>query len=113
RSPRILTSESLQLDFERGRIAFHKLSHEVLLTRHVFSDFFDVVEIVRERSVNVAKSYRWNLFDNLIGRHGHVLVPDNNIHHAHAMPRDAGFAAANARCSCDSLGYYFAHVPPV
>jgi hypothetical protein len=72
------------------------LRHKRHLSLHFLLDLVDVVEKVRKGGVDVGESDAWNVVDDLIGFHAHVLMPNDNIEHTHTMTDDTGLAAAYA-----------------
>jgi hypothetical protein len=66
-------------------------------------NFFDVIEVVGESTMNVSESDRRDVGDDFVGRQALVLIPDHNVLHPNAMATDASPAAGGFGCFDDSL----------
>lgn len=73
-----------------------ELVREFALGSHLLLDIVDVIEVVGEGRVDVGKSDRRNIGDDLVGSHALMLMPHDDIDHTDTVAGDAGLAAANA-----------------
>jgi hypothetical protein len=86
----------------RGVVAAEFFRLRALLP-HLLLDFVDVIEIVGKRRVNVRKSYRRRVGNDLIGGHVLMLMPHYNVDHSNPMPSYAGLSTANSRRAGDPV----------
>jgi hypothetical protein len=82
---------------KRRGLAAARLFRQGTLLPHLLLDFINVIEMVGKGRVNVCKSDRGRMRNDLIRGHMLMLVPRDNIEHAHTMSGDAGLPAADIR----------------
>lgn len=78
---------------------------DVLVAANVIANLCNIVKVVSKGSMDVAQNKLRISRDYLIRAHGQIFVPDDDVHHADSMARNAGFSALNARTFCDALCY--------
>jgi hypothetical protein len=96
RSGRFFQACLAQPGFQQRRVIAPDRRHEFPFSAHFLLDLRNVVEIVCESGVDVGKSDRRDVRDDLVGFHTQVFVPNHDIEHTHAMAGNAGFAPAYA-----------------
>ena len=93
-----------QLRFEQRWIVTAEFVRKRAFRLHLLLDLFEVIEVVGEGGVDVGKSDRGEMRDDLVGRHALVLMPHHHIEYTDAMAGDARLAAANVRRPADPVG---------